>query len=416
MIHYPTQLDKIFSKLQQHSIKPIIVGGFIRDTFLGLTSKDIDIELYNTDSLESIEKILIEFGKVNSVGKSFGVLKLTIDDLNLDFSLPREDSKITKGHKGFVIKTKTSLTFKEAASRRDFTINAMGYDVIAKKILDPYNGKKDLQNKILRAVDLGKFAEDPLRVLRAVSFSARFYLNIDDKLFQLCKDMFEKGLVTELPRERIFEEMKKLLLKSKKPSHGLYLLKKISGFMFFNEFYTLNTQEYKDILDAIDRAVHITQNKSDKEKITIFLALLCHKFSIEKKYSFLEKLTNQKKLIENVIKFSTIDFDIEKQTNYTLYHLATQINISLYVLYLLSLYPTKKQEIKKLITKAKELEIFYKKLDPLVKGKDLITLGLQPSKTFSKILKDLYEKQMQEEFKNKNEALKYLKESLPIFT
>ena len=174
MISYPKKLQAIFNKLILHSIKPIIVGGFIRDALLNTQSKDIDIELYNLNSFEELEKILTPFGTINSVGKSFGVYKLSFEDLEIDFSLPRTEQKISLGHKGFSVTTSSNIDFKTASKRRDFTINSMGYDVLEKKLLDPFFGMRDLKNKILECVDNKTFVEDPLRVLRAVQFSARF--------------------------------------------------------------------------------------------------------------------------------------------------------------------------------------------------------------------------------------------------
>ena len=214
MFDYPNKLNIIFNKLYLFGIKPIIVGGYLRDKILDLDSKDIDIELYGLDSLDILETILQEFGEVHTVGKSFGVCKLDFDDLEIDFSLPRSDSKISKGHKGFSVITDKSLDFKSAASRRDFTINAMGYDVKEKKLLDPYGGQKDLHNKILRAVDIDKFAEDPLRILRGIQFSSRFNFVLDELLLRLFHKLINKNILEELPRERIYEELKKMFLKN----------------------------------------------------------------------------------------------------------------------------------------------------------------------------------------------------------
>jgi len=104
MIDYPNKLNNLFDKLLNLNINPIIIGGYVRDFLLKIKSKDIDIELYGISSFSKLEEILNEFGDVNSVGKSFGVCKLRVDDLDLDFSFPRIDSKIDKGHKGFEIK------------------------------------------------------------------------------------------------------------------------------------------------------------------------------------------------------------------------------------------------------------------------------------------------------------------------
>jgi len=209
LIEYPTNLNVIFNKLALFHIKPIIVGGFIRDSLLNISSKDIDIELYGVSHLDKVQEILKEFGDVNSVGKSFGVCKLKYNELDIDFSLPRLESKESEGHRGFIVKTLQNIDFKTAASRRDFTINSMGYDVQEKKLLDPFNGLIDLKNSILRAVNNRTFIEDPLRILRAVQFSARFNFKLNKNLFSLCYEMIQKSMLNELSHERVFDEVYK---------------------------------------------------------------------------------------------------------------------------------------------------------------------------------------------------------------
>ncbi len=410
MFEYPNKLNVIFDKLNQYHIKAIIVGGYLRDYFLGIESKDIDIELYNVDSLEKVEKILREFGKVNGVGKSFGVVKLLYENLDLDFSLPRSDSKITTGHKGFEVAIYADLDFKSAAKRRDFTMNAIGYDLIAHEILDPYNGITDLSNRLLRAVDLQKFPEDPLRILRAVTFAARFNLKIEEDLFLLSKKMVEAGILKELPRERIFEEIKKLLLKSKQPSKGIKLLKELSGFRFFNELQSLRESVSALICASLDRAASFPL-KSEKEKLLLMLALLTSQFSKEMQHSFLQKLTNEKEILQRVEKLTAISYDLTHQTNYSIYKLATQTEIAFFSYYLLALYPKEQTNITKLTQRTKQLGIYHKALPPLIEGKDLVALGLKPSKEFSKILNEAYEKQMREEFYTKEEIMHHLDES-----
>jgi tRNA nucleotidyltransferase (CCA-adding enzyme) len=410
MFEYPNKLNIIFDKLNSYHIKAIIVGGYVRDYFLKIASKDIDIELYNIDSLEKVEKLLAEFGKVNSVGKSFGVVKLLYEDLDLDFSLPRSDSKTASGHKGFTVAIHTDFDFKAAAKRRDFTINAIGYDVVTKVILDPYNGLVDLKNKHLRAVDLKTFPQDPLRVLRAVTFTTRFDLKIEKRLFLLLKKMIKDGVLKELPKERIFEEFKKLLLKSQHPSIGIKLLKELGSFDFFDELKILDEESLEYISKSIDRAASF-QMKSDKEKLILMLALLTSQLKKEQQNSFLYKLTNEKKILSSVEKLTDISFDIDKQTNYSIYKLATKIDIAFYAHYLLSLYPHKKLKIAALRERAKKLNVYHKPLPPLLEGKDLIALGLQPSKAFSKILNEIYEKQLHAELSTKEDVINYLNRS-----
>lgn len=401
IIHYPIQIEKIFNKLKKYTVTPIIVGGFVRDSFLGLESKDIDIELYNIPSLEEVEKNLKQFGKVNSVGKSFGVVKLLYKGLDLDFSLPRVENKDAKGHKGFTITITASLTFKEAAHRRDFTINTIGYDILNKKILDPYNGIYDLQKRVLKAVDLQKFGEDPLRVLRAVYFTTKFDLHIQQDLFLLCQDMIDKDILNELPKERIFEELKKILFKTQKPSKAFVLLQKIHGFSFFTEFQTISHQKIQESLDRVDRS---------KKEITLLFALLIANFSKKEQSSFLLRITNNKTLIEKILHLNTIHFDLKVQSDYKIYKLAQKINIKYFCDYLLAYDPTKKEDIKRLQRRAEELQVLEKSLEPLVRGKDLISLGLKPSKEFSKILNLAYEKQIKNEFKTKTDAIEWIKD------
>ncbi|WP_457743598.1 CCA tRNA nucleotidyltransferase [Sulfurimonas sp.] len=415
IITYPKVLNKIFNELYKHKIKPIIVGGYIRDFILNIESNDIDIELYNVASLQDVEKILKQFGNVNNVGKSFGVCKLQYENLDLDFSLPRIDSKISQGHLGFTIKVDPSLDFKSATSRRDFTINAIGYDIKNNKLLDPFYGVEDLKNKKLKAVDINKFDEDPLRVMRAVMFASRFEFDLYDALFCKCKKMMNENVLLELPPQRIFQEIKKLLLKSKKPSYGFLLLKKIDGFHFFNEFNSLKEEEYYDIIYSLD--CFKSYNLCDKkESITIMLALLLSKFSTKQIESFLSKLTNSKKIFTDIMTYVQTQFNLAQLDNYNLYKLSTRVNIEIYSYYLNAVNHNKKnKDVKILLKKAHELNILNKKREPLLEGKDLINFNLKPSKLFSKILEDAYDAQLKEKFKDKKEALAWLKQYLSNF-
>ncbi len=267
MIDYPNKLDIIFDKLNKYGAKPIIVGGFVRDNLLSIKSKDIDIEVFNLSSYKQLKRILKEFGHINLVGKSFGICKLNLDDLDLDFSLPRKDNKISSGHRGFSVEINSSLSFKQAASRRDFTINTLGYDPMKKKLLDPFNGKEDLENKILKAVDLKKFAEDPLRILRGIVFCARFEFEMDNRLKKLCSSMIQNKILDELPTQRIFEEIKKMLIKAKKPSIGFRLLKELSK----NSLLNLKEDSLKELLKLIDKipTLKLTQKQLNKLTNTI---------------------------------------------------------------------------------------------------------------------------------------------------
>lgn len=411
MISYPDELNIIFEKLKDSGIKAIIVGGFIRDSLLGIESKDVDIELYGVTSFVQLEHFLKEFGRVNIVGKSFGVCKLKFCGYDLDFSLPRRDSKVDSGHRGFDVKLYSNLDFKTATSRRDFTINAIGYDVEEKKLLDPFKGADDLRDKILRAVDLNSFIQDPLRVLRAAQFCARFNLKIEQELFLTCRDMVSKNMLDELPKERVFEEIKKLLLKSQRPSIGFKLLKEFG------------TDIYTDNLDVVDEiAKQLTTN--NQTNLVLMLAGLCYNFEKKDTENFIIKLSDEKELLDMVIKLTQTSSEIENLrvdniNDYLLYKLAAKVNIEELLILSSSIYFAKNNSKiysagEEIYKRAKELNILKKKLPALLSGKELLKFGLMPSPKFSEILDKAYEAQIHGNFKNYDEALLWLKKYLKL--
>src|SRR5688572_4528379 len=194
--------------------RALIVGGWVRDRMLGREAKDLDLEVFGI-APDALKTMLEAFGPVNSVGESFTVYKVE----DLDVSLPRRESKTGRGHKGFMVQGDPDLSVEEAARRRDFTINAMSLDPLTEELIDPFAGATDLEQRILRAVDHTTFAEDSLRVLRALQFAARFDLTVDEGTKALCRRL----PLDDLPAERIWGEVEKLLLRADRPSVGLAL-------------------------------------------------------------------------------------------------------------------------------------------------------------------------------------------------
>ncbi len=223
----PKILKTISQILKNRQAKAIIVGGSVRDHFLELPIKDYDVEVYGLERLEELETILAQYGSVNLVGKSFGVLKFTYEGEEYDFSFPRTEEKVGVGHRGFEVEVNGALAYGEASKRRDFTLNALGYDIENDEFLDPFGGLQDMEQKRLRHIDDETFVEDPLRLYRAVQFSARFGYTLADETFVLCQKMVSEGMLEELPKERIYVEWQKLLLKSPKPSIGFELMRKL---------------------------------------------------------------------------------------------------------------------------------------------------------------------------------------------
>nr|VFJ46168.1 MAG: tRNA nucleotidyltransferase (CCA-adding enzyme) [Candidatus Kentron sp. FM]VFJ49742.1 MAG: tRNA nucleotidyltransferase (CCA-adding enzyme) [Candidatus Kentron sp. FM]VFK10493.1 MAG: tRNA nucleotidyltransferase (CCA-adding enzyme) [Candidatus Kentron sp. FM] len=208
--------------------RAIVVGGWVRDRLLGYDAKDIDIEVHDLP-LERLEAVLGRFGEVITIGRAFGVLR--VKGLDVDFSLPRRDSKIGTGHRGFRIAFDPGLDFEAASLRRDLTINSMGFDPITREILDPHGGRTDLKAGVLRATCPERFSEDPLRGVRVAQFAARFGMTADPGLKRLMAGL-DLG---ELSAERLFTELEKLLLKGKRPSVGFGLLRETGLIRFFPE-------------------------------------------------------------------------------------------------------------------------------------------------------------------------------------
>jgi len=228
----PETLGGVLEALAESGGQGVLVGGYVRDRLLGIDAKDIDVEVYGM-SPDLLERVLARFGPVISVGKTFGVFRLK--SLDVDFSLPRRDSKVGRGHRGFEIELDPRLSFPEAARRRDFTINAIGFDPRTGRLLDPFGGREDLASRVLRATDPKTFGEDPLRALRAAQFIARFELGPDPELIALCKTLD----LAELAPERILEEWRKLLLKGCRPALGLQFLSDAGLIRFFPELDAL---------------------------------------------------------------------------------------------------------------------------------------------------------------------------------
>ena len=187
------------------------VGGFVRDKLLGIDSKDMDIEVHGVTPPQ-LEDILNRLGEWTAVGKSFGIYKLK--GTELDVAMPRKEKQTGAGHRGFAVEIDPFLGTKKAAMRRDFTVNAMMQDVLTGEIVDHFGGLSDLRKKVIRHVDEKTFGEDPLRVLRAAQFAARFQFTVAEETERLSSAIDLSGL----SGQRVMEEMKKALLKAPKPS------------------------------------------------------------------------------------------------------------------------------------------------------------------------------------------------------
>ncbi len=452
----PNHLRGIICEIIKEGGTVFIVGGFVRDLLLDIPSKDVDFEIYGIDQ-KTLTGILYHYGRPNLVGKAFGVATMTIHDIRYDFAFPRIESKIGKGHKGFMTKPNPDLTFKEASGRRDFTINALGLKLPEMEIEDCHGGLADLSLGLLRHISPA-FSEDPLRALRAVQFAARFGFDIHPDTQTLCA----LQPLDELPAERIFEELKKLLLKAQKPSIGLEWLHRMKLLSYFPELEALvgvpqdpewhpegDVWEHNNLV--VDAAAHIRDTEIDNtvedeefEKITLMLGALCHDFGkalTTKKISgrwrspshdavgetptrsFLSRLTRDQKLTEQVVVYVR-----EHLKPALLYKARHDIKPS--AIRRLSL----KIDIKKLVRMAKadhfgrttpdalersfeagdwllsqseQLKVLDQKPKPLLTGKILISLGMEPGPLMGEIIGECFELQLEGDIVTVEEAMEW---------
>ena len=236
LLALPAALERIVRELRESGFHAVVVGGSVRDALLGLDPKDIDIEVYRI-SYDELASFLATRGRVDLVGKSFGVVKFTSPgEDTCDFSVPRRDSKTGPGHRDFRAHFDASITPREAASRRDFTINAMSFDPLSGEVWDFFGGQVDLNNRVLRATS-DAFSEDPLRVLRGMQFATRFNLTVDPGTAAMSRSIANE--YSTLARERIAEEFMKWAIKSPHPGRIADYLQSTGWHVHFPEIQNL---------------------------------------------------------------------------------------------------------------------------------------------------------------------------------
>ncbi len=294
----PEKIPELAEAARVAGGRALLVGGCVRDELMGRQPKDWDVEVYGIDP-SRLREILDRFGEVNVVGEAFTVYKI---GAHLDISLPRRERKTGRGHRAFIVEGDPALTIDDATSRRDFTVNAILKDPLTGEIIDPFHGRKDLAAKILRAVSPKTFSEDSLRVLRAAQFAARFEFDIDQQTVDLCRSID----LSDLPAERIWGEIEKLLLQARRPSTGFDWLRKLGAIdQLFPELKALidvpQDAEWHPEGDVfvhtclvIDRARALVDDLDYPRQVTVMLAALCHDFGKPATTAFVDGRTRSR--------------------------------------------------------------------------------------------------------------------------
>ena len=435
--------------VNDHGGKAYMVGGSVRDSLLGLTIRDFDLEIFNIPPSELLNLIKEHFS-VNLVGKAFGVIKL--NHYPIDLSLPRKEVKAGKKHNEFLISSDENMSPDQASRRRDFTINSILYDPIQEQILDPLNGTVDLDNKILRHCS-DQFSEDPLRALRGMKFSSIFDLKPTEETRQLVSTID----LNPLSKSRIYEEWKQTMVRSTKPSTGMNYLDETNLIRFYPELakmkgcpqdavYHPEGDVWTHTLLCLDAFVKFRPNEQ-KEAAIAGLAVLCHDmgkpnttvihdtgrisskrheiFSEHEGRKFLDRITDNRSVIEAVlplVKCHMIPYQLFVNNNpaASVRKLALKTgNIQLMSVVVASdrngrggEFMEHVPEAEYLINKARELEVLNSKPQPIIQGRHLIEFGYSPGRYFKEILNDCFDAQLNGDFFDLENGKKYLKSAL----
>lgn len=425
--------------------RALLVGGWVRDHLLGRDLADYDLEVYGL-APENLQEALEQRYAVDLIGRSFGVLKLK--GLPIQISVPRRESKSGPGHRGFYVEADPSLPVAEACRRRDFTINAMAFDPLTGELFDACGGRSDLQARILRHTS-EHFVEDPLRVLRGMQLCARYSLAPAPATVDLCCGMS----MEDLPAERIFEEWRKLLVLGVTPSLGLDFLRRAGWTAHFPELQALigcpqdprwhpEGDVWTHVLHCLD--VFARERVQDPwEDLVVGLAVLCHDMGKplttrrtergirslghdvegeEIARAFLSRLTAQAALLEQVLPL------VREHAHPAQLHAAGAGDAAVRRLAQrtgrldrlvrvaradrLGRPPLAQEEFPAgewLLERARALGLVDARPAPLIRGRHLVALGLQPGPQFTALLDACFEAQLDGRFQDEEQGLAFLR-------
>jgi tRNA nucleotidyltransferase (CCA-adding enzyme) len=442
--------------------RALLVGGWVRDFARGVENIDYDIEVYGLEAAR-LRELLDAQGKVDAVGEAFTVYKVRLRDHEprrsfvVDVSLPRRESKTGRGHRGFVVEGDPQMSFEEATRRRDFTINAIMYDPLKDEIIDPYGGREDIARGIIRVVDPKTFVEDSLRVLRAMQFAARFEYSIDPATIELCRtiDLYD------LPAERIWAEVEKWLLQSRRPSIGLWAARELGVTeKLWPEIHALidcpqdpRAHPEGDVFIhtgmVLDEARKLIDDLLRPKQIAVMLGALCHDLAkphttkvengrIKARDHEAMGVTITDQFLERLKLFTFDNYDVRQQTlalveSHAAPHqwfktretitdgmfrrLALKVELDL--LYRVARADClgragdfKPEAEEWFIARARELGVEERAPDPLLMGRHLLDLGLKPGPRVGEITRAVYETQLDGEVATLDDAINAAKKMI----
>ncbi len=450
-----SQLKKIIRAISEAGGVAYEVGGCVRDSLLGHSNKDHDIEVFHLDAA-TLSKILSRFGRVNEVGVSFGVIKLrTAQGDDLDFTLPRRESKVGRGHRGFQVEVDHTLSVADAALRRDFTMNAIYRNLNDETLIDPHGGVRDLEQRVLRATS-EHFAEDPLRVLRGMQFAARFDAVMTSDTIEMCRSLSHE--YSSLALERVWNEWLKWATRSRCPSRGLKLLKDCGWIEHYPELAALEGVQqdptwhpegdvWIHTLHVCDAAARIAEreNLSDDERVILMFAALCHDLGkpattvftdgrwrspshasvgVPLADSFLTSIGCPRHFIE-VVQPLVAEHLVHVQSeasHRTVRRLSVRLGKASIVQLLRlveadlggrpPLPTTIPESLIRILQLAEMTKVSHTRPDRIILGRHLLHLGYEPARWFSSVLEKCYQAQLDGVFEGETGGIDFLKSEL----
>jgi tRNA nucleotidyltransferase (CCA-adding enzyme) len=409
--------------------RALLVGGFVRDLLLmSVESKDCDVEVYRI-APEQLKRVLSTLGTVNTVGESFAVYKLVYQDqraagadpleestevsrYEIDVSIPRRESRSGTGHRGFTISGDPSMTYMEAARRRDFTINAILYDPLTSETLDFWGGRKDLEQRVLRAVDESTFVEDSLRVLRAVQLAARYGMSVEPRTADLCRTID----LSDLPRERVWGEIEKLLGIAQWPSIGLSVARELGALeQVFPEISAAGAVSFDITSRALDAAVPLVDQLAKPARISVMLAVLCHRLARADVESLLDRWgihtlggVEVRAVVKSLVAEQTRprEFISRGATDGEYRRLARVVDLDLLYRMATASSGEAERNLDSFIERARSLGVEHEAPAPLVLGRHLLEVGVEPGPQMGDLLRKVYELQLDDEVTTAEEGVR----------
>lgn len=450
MFFIPQEAQTVIDALRSAGGRPYIVGGWVRDEIMGKACKDIDIEvgLLQPDQVRDALQAVCD--KVDFVGVSFGVFKVTINGFEMDVSLPRTERKNGVGNGGFDVTVDPFMSTVDAAARRDFTLNSMMYDPSTGDVIDHFNGRSDLDKGILRHTSKA-FSDDPLRVLRAMQFAARWKMTLAPETAKLCNLLI--GEFWAISVERLYIEFEKLLIKGTDVFYGINVLKQTGWLAKFPQLAILDgcpqDAEWHPEGDVLQHTGHVTNAMRDicnregiegTDRMVMMLAAVCHDLgkpatTERNKYGrwssprhahvgvpiaerFMQSIGVPVSIIERVlplVKEHMVHIGVVPRREIVA-KLARRLQPATLQEWAFTVEADvsgrppleKHQPVQEWVDMAQELNILQKPMKGLIQGRNLIAIGLKPSPVFGEIIEAALKAQMKGTFTDDEGAAAWL--------